>query len=95
MMLLTFEAKLNNDIQAIRIRSPSPLEIVVTRWGEPSDGWVSWDIDMMIAPDDMDADALELYRQLGVLLSRDPYCIMREGIAPDRIGYTITSEASV
>ena len=92
---LTFEEQLNCDIQDLRSDYFSPVEILVTRWGEPSDDWVSWDVDMMVKPDKMDADALQLYGQLGVLLNHDPYRVMEEGITPDRIGYMVTSEAAV
>ncbi len=95
MNAVTFEEQLNGDIQKLSSEYSLPIEILVTRWGEPSDGWVSWDVDMIVAPEVMDADALALYHQLGILLSQNPYRIMEEGITPDRIGYTITSEVSV
>lgn len=90
----TFEERLNCDLRALRRHCFSPVEILVTRWGEPLDEWVSWDVDLMIPPEKMDADALKLYGQLGVLLNGDPYRIMEEGIATDRIGYMVTSEAA-
>jgi|WetSurMetagenome_2_1015567.scaffolds.fasta_scaffold866710_2 hypothetical protein len=92
---LTFEEQLHCDIRELRRHSFSPLEIRVTRWGEPSDEWVSWDVDMMVSPEKMNTDALKLYGRLGVLLHHDPYRVMEEGITPDRIGYMVTSEASV
>ena len=92
---LTFEEQLTSDLQNLRRHSVSPVEIRVTRWGEASDEWVSWDVDMMVPPEKMDADALRLYGHLGVLLNHDPYRVMEEGITPDRIGYMVTSEASV
>jgi hypothetical protein len=92
---LTFEAQLNCDIQDLRSHFFFPAEILVTRWGEPADEWVSWDVDMMVPPEKMNAGALQLYGQLGVLLNHDPYRVMEEGITPDRIGYMVTSEASV
>jgi hypothetical protein len=70
------------------------VEIHVTRWGESSDDWVSWDVDMMVPPEMMDANALKLYGQLGILLNHDPYRVMEEGITTDRIGYMITNEAT-
>jgi len=91
---LTFEEQLNCDIQALCRHSHSPVEICVTRWGEPSDAWVSWDVDMMIKPEAMDGEALLLYGHLGMLLDREPYRIMEEGITPDRIGYMVTSRAA-
>ena len=87
---LTFEQRLNCDLQTLCRRSLSPVEILVTRWGEPSDDCVSWDVDMLVPPEKMDAEALTLYGQLGVLLNRAPYRVMEEGIAPDRIGYMVT-----
>jgi hypothetical protein len=92
---LTFEEQLNCDIQDLRSQHFLPVEIRVTRWGEPADDWVSWDVDMMVKPEKMDAADLQLYGQLGVLLNHDPYRVMEEGITPDRIGYMVTSEASV
>jgi len=92
---LTFEEQLNCDIQTLCRHSFSPVEIRVTHWGEPSDTWVSWDIDMIVAPEKMDADALQLYVHLGILLNHDPYRVVEEGIAPDRIGYMVTPEAAV
>jgi hypothetical protein len=92
---LTFEEQLNCDIQDLRSQYFLPVEIRVTRWGEPADDWVSWDVDMMVKPEKMDAADLQLYGQLGVLLNHDPYRVMEEGITPDRIGYMVTSEASV
>ena len=95
MIPLTFEDHLNCDIQDLRKHSLSPVEILVTRWGEPSDDWVSWDVDMMVRPEKMDAEDLRLYGQLGKLLNHDPYRIMEEGMTPDRIGYMVTAEASL
>ena len=95
MALLNFEEQLNCDIQSLRRHSVSSVEIHVTRWGETSDDCVSWDVDMMVPPEKMDADALLLYRHLGVLLNHNPYRIMEEGITPDSIGYMVTSGAVV
>ena len=94
MTRLAFEERLNHDLQTLRRHSSSPVEIHVTRWGEPSDDWVSWDVDMMVPPETMDANALKLYGQLGILLNHDPYRVMEEGITTDRIGYMITNEAT-
>jgi hypothetical protein len=95
MTRLAFEERLNYDLQTLCRHSFSPVEIHVTRWGELADDWVSWDVDMMVPPERMDANALKLYGQLGVLLNQEPYRIMEEGIAADRIGYMVTSEAAV
>ena len=92
---LTFEEQLNCDIEELRSHYFSPMEIRVTRWGEPSDDWVSWDVDMMVPPEKMDADDLQLYGQLGVLLNQGPYRVMEEGITPDRIGYMVAPKAAV
>jgi hypothetical protein len=92
---LTFEEQLNCDIQELRSHYFLPVDILVTRLGEPADDWVSWDVNMMVHPDKMDADTLQLYGQLGVLLNHDPYRVMEEGVTPDRMGYMVTSEASV
>ena len=43
----------------------------------------------------MDANALLLYAELGVLLKHDPYRILEEGATPDRIGFMVSSEAAV
>jgi hypothetical protein len=95
MTRLAFENRLHDDLDTLRRHSASPVEILVTRWGELSDDWASWDVDLMVSPERMNADALKLYGQLGVLLNLEPYRIMEEGIAADRIGYMVTSEAGV
>jgi hypothetical protein len=92
---LTFEEQLNCDIEELRSHYFSPMELRVTRWGEPSDDWVSWDVDMMVPPEKMDADDLHLYGQLGDLLNQGPYRVMEEGITPDRIGYMVAPKAAV
>lgn len=43
----------------------------------------------------MDAEAVQLYTALGVLLNHDPYRILEEGATPDRIGYMVSCEAAV
>ena len=91
---LTFEEQLNSDIEKLCRRFSLSIEILVTRWGKPSDDWVSWDVDMIIAPERMDAYALLLYGELGRLLKHDPYRIMEEGITPDRIGYMVVAKQS-
>lgn len=91
---MTFEEQLNSDIETLRSQSVSPVEIIVTRWGEPSEDWVSWDVDLIVPPEAMDANAVQLYTELGLLLNHAPYHILEEGIAPDRIGYMISSEAA-
>jgi hypothetical protein len=91
----TFEEKLNSDIQKLRSHFSMPVEILVTRWGKSSDEWVSWDVDMLVPPEQMDGAALELYRELGKLLKHDPCRIMEEGITPDRIGFMVTTKAPV
>ncbi len=95
MLPMTFEQQLHDDIHMLRGHSASPVEIHITRWGEPADIWVSWDVDLIVPPETMDADAVQLYTDLGVLLNHDPYRVLEEGIAPDRIGYMVSSEAAV
>jgi hypothetical protein len=95
MLPLTFEEQLNNDIQILRSHFASPVEIFITRWGELSDIWVSWDVDMLVPPERMNAATLRLYGQLGVRLNHAPYRIIGEGITPDRIGYLVTSKTVV
>jgi len=56
---------------------------------------VSWDVDMLVPPEKMDAEALKLYAKIGVLLNREPYRVLEDGIATDRIGYMVTFEAGV
>ena len=90
----TFEEQLHCDIQALRGRYAAPKEIRVTRCGAATDEWVSWDVDMLVPPDRMDADALQLYGQLGALLNRDPYRLMEEGVTSDMIGYVVTSKGA-
>ena len=92
---MTFEQQLHHDIHMLRSRSDSPVEILITRWGEAADDWVSWDVDLIVPPETMDADAILLYTKLGVLLNHDRYRILEEEITPDRIGYTVSSEAVV
>jgi hypothetical protein len=94
MIPLTFEQQLHHDIEMLRSRSVSTLKILITRWGASADAWVSWDVDLIVPPETMDANALQLYAELGVLLNREPYRILEEGIAPDRIGYMVSSEAA-
>ena len=48
-----------------------------------------------VSPEAMDVDAVQLYTDLGVILNHDPYRVLEEGIAPDRIGYMVSSEAAV
>lgn len=95
MALRTFEEQLNCDIQTLRRHYAAPAEIRVSRCGEPADDWVSWDVDMVVLPEKMDADALQLYGQLGALLNHDPYRIMEEGVASDTIGYVVTAKGAV
>jgi hypothetical protein len=92
---MTFEQQLHHDIHTLCSDSVSPVEILITRWGEAADDWVSWDVDLIVPPETMNADAIELYTQLGVLLNHDPYRVLEEDITPDRIGYTVSSEAAV
>ncbi len=80
MPTMTFEQQLHNDINKLRSDSVSPVEIRITRWGESIDPWVSWDVDLIVSPESMDADAEELYAGLGELLNHDPYRILEEGI---------------
>ena len=95
MTTMTFDQQLHHDIHTLRNDSVSPVEILITRWGEPADDWVSWDVDLIVPPETMDVKALQLFTDLGVLLNRDPYRILEEDITPDRIGYTVSSEAVV
>ena len=90
----TFEEQLYQDVQELRRHSACPAEIVITRWGEPDDDWVSWDVDLLVDPENMDADAEQLYRDLGVRLNQDPYRILEEGCDLDRIGYVVGTEAA-
>ena len=92
---MTFEEQLNCDVQDLRRRFVAPAEIRVTRCGEPSDDWVSWDIDMVVSPEKMNADALKLYGRLGDLLNHDPYRVMDEGITLDTIGFVIIAAGAV
>ena len=94
MIPLAFEEQLHRDIEKLRSNSVSALKIMITRWGKSSDEWVSWDVDLIVPPETMDANALQLYTDLGVLLNHDPYRILEEEIAPDRIGYVVSSEAA-
>lgn len=94
MPTMTFEQQLHNDINKLRSDSVSRAEIRITRWGEPADPWVSWEVDLIVPPHTMDADAEQLYTDLGVLLGRNPYRILEEDIATDRIGYTVGSEGA-
>ena len=91
---VTFEHQLHHDIHRLRGHSVAPVKILITRWGEPADEGVSWDVDMIVPPEAMDANAVQLYTDLGVLLNHDPYRVLEEGIAPDRIGYIVSSEAA-
>ena len=88
---MTFEEQLRHDIQGLCNRSRSPITIHITRWGQSEDEWVSWDVDLIVQPERMDADGLALYAELGRILSREPYCILEEGITPDRIGYMVSA----
>ena len=90
----TFEQQLYQDVDELRRRSACPAEIVITRWGEPDDVWVSWDVALMVDPENMDSEAEQLYRDLGVLLNQGPYRILEEGSDLDRIGYVVGSEAA-
>ena len=92
---MTFEQQLHHDIDTLRSRSVSPVEISITRWGEATDDWVSWDVDLIVPPETMDANAMLLYTRLGVLLNHDPYRILEEGATLHKIGYMISSEAAV
>jgi len=95
MLPKTFEQQLHDDIDMLRRQSASPVEIRITRWGEAADDGVSWDVDLIVPPETMDADAVQLYTELGLLLSHDPYRIIEEGISFDGIGYVVSSEAAV
>jgi len=95
MLTRTFEQRLHHDIQMIRSHVVLPVEIRITRWGELTDDGVSWDVDLMVPPETMDANALRLYADLGELLNHDPYRVFDEGATVDRIGYMVCSEAAV
>ena len=89
----TFEEQLHCDIQALRGHYSAPAEIRITRWGDATDEWVSWDVDMVVPPERMNAEALRLYGQLTALLNHEPYRIMEEGITSESMGYVVTPKA--
>ena len=91
---MTFEQQLHSDIERLRSHSDSSVEVLITRWGEAANDWVSWDVDLMVPPEAMDADAVQLYAQLGELLNHDPYRILEEWATLNRIGYMVGSSAA-
>ena len=95
MLTRTFEQQLQHDIQMLRSHSASSVEILITRSGDLADDWVSWDVDLIVPPEAMDEDAVQLYADLGVLLDHGPYRIFEEGATPSRIGYMVVSKAAV